>query len=588
MHNLIAAIAATPQQDAAPKTGVTASDAGSFRDVLCAKVVGQSQARATASGAKQQVAGSPMQSNLKSGRLDDGNANTVKVQDSKTREPRDQDKGDSPYTTSMSAAAARQSLIAPVAAEGSAGLIGGSIREQVGTTFSDTVGVVTANPSGGVPISAAAQLTTAAPAENPDIVMNSPAPSIAAMSPSQAANRFQYQYEAAAEADIPLPAGERVVPPSSTPDSDPPPLPAAFHGGTVRASGPSLLDALAHPASPQQKTDGSERSPLVASTHKVTPERRDVPLQNQPASSDNAGSEDTAVSVTAAPAASASQAETAANVLPNSNIPAGAAASQSLNSIRKANSGEPGWAGRKEDRNPARLSQPEIDAQPESQVAPSKAGELNMRTDEISAAAAVMGHNPNPGKTDQSTAPGGPGPGGPQSLRASPDNQRMGDGKGQRASPTPASSTADTPSADPPMLQSARVLERMGQSEIRVGLNTANFGNLELHTSVNQDRVAATLATSHSELRAALAAEMPSLEHAMAQQHLTLDSFHLDTRSGAQDGNHGAAGDQQNRSQTWTGTAAELGAASDCSLVPETVAPQGWIRPYSSGLNVHA
>ena len=143
-----------------------------------------------------------------------------------------------------------------------------------------------------------------------------------------------------------------LLPPSSTPDSDPTPLPAAFHGGTVRASGPSLLDALAHPASPQQKTDGSERSPLVASTHTVTPERRDVPLQNQPANSDNAGSEDTAVSVTTAPAASASQAETAANVLPNSNIPAGTAASQSLNSTRKANSGEPGRAGQKRRSQP--------------------------------------------------------------------------------------------------------------------------------------------------------------------------------------------------------------------------------------------
>ena len=136
------------------------------------------------------------------------------------------------------------------------------------------------------------------------------------------------------------------------------------------------------------------------------------------------------------------------------------------------------------------------------------------------------------------------------------------------------------------MLQSARVLERMGQSEIRVGLNTANFGNLELHTTVNQDRVAATLATSHSELRAALAAEMPSLERAMAQQQLTLDSFHLDTHAGAQDRNHGAPGDQQNRSRTWTG-AAESGAASDGSRMPE-MASQLWIGPDSSGLNVHA
>jgi flagellar hook-length control protein FliK len=128
----------------------------------------------------------------------------------------------------------------------------------------------------------------------------------------------------------------------------------------------------------------------------------------------------------------------------------------------------------------------------------------------------------------------------------------------------------------------------MGQAEIRVGLNTANFGNLELHTSVNQDRVTATLATSHSELRAALAAEMPTLEHAMTQHHLTLDSFHLDTRSEAQDNNHGASGHQQDRPQTWTEPAAGPAGASDSLPTPETAPPQLWIRPYSSGLNVHA
>ncbi len=74
------------------------------------------------------------------------------------------------------------------------------------------------------------------------------------------------------------------------------------------------------------------------------------------------------------------------------------------------------------------------------------------------------------------------------------------------------------------------MLERMGQTEMRVGVNTAGFGSVELHASVNQDRVGAVVATNHLELRAAMMAEMPSLERAMEQHHLRLDSMALNAR----------------------------------------------------------
>jgi flagellar hook-length control protein FliK len=571
------------------KTGAAISDGGSFRDVLCAKVVGQGQARATASGTKPEVGGSRDQSNVKARENPgDQNASTVSLRDSKTRAPGDSDKGDSLYVSVTSPSALPVSSIAPVAEEASAPPGSGRPLNQLAMALSDNVGFTKAKASGDFPIDEMATVPTAAPAENSGVVMNAPAPSIAATSPSQAANQFQFHSDATTEEATPSPTCDQGVPPRSTPDQDPAMLLVPFPGDAVPANRPSLLDALVHPASLQQKTDGSDRSPLVAPAHTPTLERRDVPPQNQPTNGNDTGSGNTAAGLTAASAASASRAETIANILPNSNIPTSTAAPQSLNSARKANSEEPAWAGRKEDHSPSRFSQPEIDAQPESQAAPLKAGEpdLTMRTGEISPAAFAMGHNPNADSTAVTAAPGGLEVGGLQTSHASSDGQPTGNTKAT-LTPDPTSNAADMTSAATPVLQSARVLERMGQSEIRVGLNTANFGNLELRTTVNQDRVAATLATSHSELRAALAAEMPSLEHAMAQRQLTLDSFHLDTRSGPHNGNHGAAGDQQNRSQTWTGTAAELGAAGDGSPMPE-MASQLWIGPDSSGLNVHA
>ncbi len=292
-------------------------------------------------------------------------------------------------------------------------------------------------------------------------------------------------------------------------------------------------------------------------------------------------------SANAATAAPAVPASTAANLLVETNLAGAAPTAPSLNPLRKANSTEPSRSDRKEDRTFARSSV--TDAQAESQTVSLKSGEFQptMRTGDVSPAAIVIGHNSVLDKTAVATTLVGPDQAGGQTLHASPGGQGMGDAKAPTTSPFPTSDAADTPAS--PVLQSARVLDRIGQSEIRVGLNTADFGNLELHTRVSQDRVAATLATSHSELRAALAAEMPSLEHAMVQHQLTLDSFHLDTHSGAQQNkNHGALADSQNRSQTWEQAAVDRGAAADGLPAPETVLPQIWIHPYSSGLNVHA
>lgn len=342
----------------------------------------------------------------------------------------------------------------------------------------------------------------------------------------------------------------------------------------------------------RQKTVGSDQSPLPTRTTTANTGGRSSSLQGQPANPPDVNSASAAggVTTTAAPPAPTLPAALATSLFVETNPPGSPPIPDSLNSLRKANSTEPGRSDRKADRNLARSSPMATDAQAESQTAPlqSDGPELTVRAGDSSPAIVGIGHNPNPDRTAAATAPAGLDQAAGQTLHASPEGQRRGDAKAQAPSPFPASAAADTTQTAPPVMQSARVLDRMGQSEIRVGLNTADFGNLELHTRVNQDRVAATLATSHSELRAALIAEMPSLEHAMAQHRLTLDSFHLDTHSGAHPNkNQGAPADSQNQSQTWE-QAVDPGAAAEGLPMAETVPSQVWIRPYSSGLNVHA
>jgi flagellar hook-length control protein FliK len=570
VHNLIAAIAATPQPDPAPKAGVTASDAGSFRDVLCAKVVGQSQARATSSGTKPEVGDSRVQGSGKtSEKLGNHDASLVKA-----RGLRSQDNDDPLAAAAPSSTATPQLPMTPGQAKTAIAL--GNGAHVIGANASSHImGVLPSDTSAGT--ATGAQFTAIAMVH----------PDGETLSNAQPAN--QSQTKTAIEDGAPSLDGSQAFPISPASIGAPEPVPTLFPGMAAPGDASSPLDALGHPPGTRQKTDRSDQSPLPSAACTATPDRRDLPLRDQSANSSDGGAENPTASVTLAPAASASQADAAANIFLETNPALGPPGAQSLNPSRKTNTEEPGLSrtNKKEDRNPAPSSQPATGSQPESpQTMPVKAGQVEPTPPEVFSVAAGVGHNLNSDRTVVTAAVAGPDTAGGPTSHASPGSPGGSSEKAPGPFPAAGSDMADTTAAATPMLQSARVLERMGQIEIRVGLNTANFGNLELHTTVNQDRVAATLATSHSELRAALAAEMPSLERAMAQQQLTLDSFHLDTHAGAQDGNHGAPGDQQNRSRTWTGDA-ESGAASDGSRMPE-MASQLWIGPDSSGLNVHA
>lgn len=164
---------------------------------------------------------------------------------------------------------------------------------------------------------------------------------------------------------------------------------------------------------------------------------------------------------------------------------------------------------------------------------------------------------------------------------------------GNKEAKLPVASQSTSPAAEnfpvsPAIIQNARVLERIGQSEMRLGLNSGNFGSIEVHTSVNQDHVGASIVASHAELRAALVADMPSLEHAIAQHHLTLDSLNVGSRTDTQAGSSGAFSGGHAESQSGPRTSVKISTGSEDTAAQEAAPPPAWIAPYSSGLNVHA
>jgi hypothetical protein len=157
---------------------------------------------------------------------------------------------------------------------------------------------------------------------------------------------------------------------------------------------------------------------------------------------------------------------------------------------------------------------------------------------------------------------------------------------GQNALPNSDNSLPQTESGSAfnPSLQSGRILERMGQSEMHVGVRTADFGTIEVHASLNQDRVGASVATTHPDLRTAMEAELPSLQQAIARHQLHLDTFDVASHGGGQSG--GNSSDSRSRSYTngQNGSLLQPGEPGTAAPTPTSA----WVSPHASRLSVIA
>jgi len=289
-----------------------------------------------------------------------------------------------------------------------------------------------------------------------------------------------------------------------------------------------------------------------------------------------------AAAATGAPGPAAFAVETEAKLPQGPALPAIDVTASKVGAAPKRSSDGPNRTQRKQDASGSKPPQPASNARSDAPPQPSgmgdspspKAHELTQTTP------ATLIHNDQ----DKPAMPAGTALPVAGRAAASAPNAKDAGPQAVSTAPSPAEN------AEPASLltQSARVLERMGQAEMRLGLNSKSFGSIELHTIVNQDRVGASIATSHTELRAAMMAEMPSLERAIAQHQLRLDSVNVDSGPGAQTGNSGAFGGNSSGSRSWTQSAAKISECSEDTTAQEVSLPQTWMAPHSSGLNVHA
>jgi hypothetical protein len=94
-----------------------------------------------------------------------------------------------------------------------------------------------------------------------------------------------------------------------------------------------------------------------------------------------------------------------------------------------------------------------------------------------------------------------------------------------QTAPTPAGVTAHTAktadTASPatialpqavPVINTAKLIQSMGQSEMRVGMRSNDFGNISISTSATRDLISAQISLDHGELARTLAAHLPEMQ----------------------------------------------------------------------------
>ncbi len=112
-----------------------------------------------------------------------------------------------------------------------------------------------------------------------------------------------------------------------------------------------------------------------------------------------------------------------------------------------------------------------------------------------------------------------------------------------------AGAPASTPSAQsgqdavlPGTINSARVLQTMSGTEMRVGMHSAEFGSISIATTVSQTGVAAQIALDHGALGVALAAHLPAMEEKLGSAlGLSARVEVRDTSAGSFQGSSGSA-----------------------------------------------
>jgi hypothetical protein len=137
----------------------------------------------------------------------------------------------------------------------------------------------------------------------------------------------------------------------------------------------------------------------------------------------------------------------------------------------------------------------------------------------------------------------------PASAHAASSSPQSASGAANPADfPLSVPSTNVAPATGAIPVQAAQMVTTAAQSEMRIGMNTANFGSIEVRAVVHAGDVGVSIGSEKGDLRSALATEIPGIANALEQQNLRLAPVSFQQHGFAFSSNLSSGGDSQSRS----------------------------------------
>jgi flagellar hook-length control protein FliK len=105
--------------------------------------------------------------------------------------------------------------------------------------------------------------------------------------------------------------------------------------------------------------------------------------------------------------------------------------------------------------------------------------------------------------------------------------------------------------ANQPTVSSARLMDRPGQTEIRIEMQADSLGGVELRAHISGNQIGASIAVEHRDAQVMLTNELPALHNALVEKNLRVDSLSVSQgMPSSMGGGPGSDGGQRGFSQT--------------------------------------
>jgi hypothetical protein len=119
-------------------------------------------------------------------------------------------------------------------------------------------------------------------------------------------------------------------------------------------------------------------------------------------------------------------------------------------------------------------------------------------------------------------------------------------------------------------ISTARLIQSMSESEMRVGMHSAEFGDISIRTSVSQQQLTAQISVDHSELGTAISAHLPSLQSKLGSEFGLHASIEVNQLGASVTGGNGQSSHQNHKmtSQSVPPDSLALQADGDPIILP--------------------